>query len=110
MGAMGTMGAARSMSGVLRGVEHGAVEEPFAGARCRDADAELFFGPPGIETRAERLRRESVAKAVCRDCPAILACRTRALEHGEVYGVWGGLGEQERRSQLLRLGRLARSA
>jgi WhiB family redox-sensing transcriptional regulator len=40
----------------------------------------------------------------------MLACRTHALEQGEVYGVWGGLGEQERRTQLARLGRLARSA
>jgi WhiB family redox-sensing transcriptional regulator len=82
----------------------------FEGARCRGADADLFFGPPGIEPRIDRMRRESMAKAMCRDCPAILACRTYALDHGEVYGVWGGLGEQERRMQLVRLGRLASSA
>jgi len=84
--------------------------ERFAGARCRGAEAELFFGPPGMETRAERMRRESTAKAMCRDCPAMLACRTYALEQGVVYGVCGGLGEQERRMQLIRLGRLASSA
>jgi len=87
-----------------------APSDVLAGARCRGADAELFFGPPGIESRIERIRRESAAKAMCRECPAMLACRTYALEQGEVYGVWGGLGEQERRMQLVRLGRLTSSA
>jgi WhiB family transcriptional regulator, redox-sensing transcriptional regulator len=82
----------------------------FADARCHGADAELFFGPPGIEPRGERMRRETAAKAVCRECPAMLACRQYALDQGEVYGVWGGLGEQERRLQLVRLGRIATSA
>ncbi len=93
--------------GVLGVAAHGA---RFEGARCHGADPELFFGPPGIEPRIDRHRRETEAKALCRDCPAMLACRTHALEQGEVYGVWGGLGEQERRTQLARLGRLARSA
>jgi WhiB family transcriptional regulator, redox-sensing transcriptional regulator len=82
----------------------------FADAHCHGADAELFFGPPGIEPRGERMRREMAAKAVCRECPAMLACRQYALDQGEVYGVWGGLGEQERRLQLVRLGRIATSA
>ena len=82
----------------------------FEGARCHGADPELFFGPPGIEPRSDRQRREADAKALCRECPAMLACRDHALRHGEVYGVWGGLGEQERRMQRIRLGRLARSA
>jgi len=88
----------------------GAPADQLAGARCRGADAELFFGPPGSETRGDRLRRETTAKAMCRECPAMLPCRSYALEHGEVYGVWGGLGEQERRMQLVRLGRLIASA
>ena len=82
----------------------------FAGARCHGADSDLFFGPPGIEPRIDRMRRESEAKALCRDCPAILACRQFALDQGEVFGVWGGLGEQVRRLQLIRLGRLASTA
>jgi WhiB family redox-sensing transcriptional regulator len=107
------MGEVRTVVQSGPGVQSGPVAGPgerFSGARCRGADAELFFGPPGMETRVERMRRESTAKAMCRDCPAVLACRTYALEQGEVYGVWGGLGEQERRMQLIRLGRLASSA
>lgn len=76
------------------------------GARCRGADSDLFFGPSGVESRTERMRREAVAKAMCRECPALQACRAYALTHAELYGVWGGMGEQERRTQLLRLGRL----
>jgi WhiB family redox-sensing transcriptional regulator len=101
------MAEASRAQGLLGVAAHGA---RFEGARCHGADPELFFGPPGIEPRMDRLRRETEAKALCRDCPAMLACRTHALERGEVYGVWGGLGEQERRTQLVRLGRLARSA
>jgi WhiB family redox-sensing transcriptional regulator len=82
----------------------------FEGARCHGADAELFFGPPGIEPRTDRQRREARAKALCNECPAMLACRDHALRNVEVYGVWGGLGEQERRMQLARLGRLVHSA
>ncbi len=95
---------------VMHGGPSAGPAERFTGARCRGADAELFFGPPGVETRVDRMRREATAKAMCRDCPALLACRDHALTHGEVYGVWGGLGEQERRMQLVRLGRLASSA
>jgi WhiB family redox-sensing transcriptional regulator len=75
-------------------------------ARCRGADSELFFGPPGIEGRTERLEREAAAKALCRECPVLLECRAYALTHVELYGVWGGLGEQERRTHLARAGRL----
>jgi WhiB family redox-sensing transcriptional regulator len=82
----------------------------FDGARCHGADADLFFGPPGIEPRTDRQRREARAKALCHECPAMLACRDHALRNVEVYGVWGGLGEQERRMQLARLGRLVHSA
>ena len=82
----------------------------FVGARCHGADPDLFFGPPGVETRIDRQRREAEAKALCRECPALVACREHALVNAEVFGVWGGLGEQERRTQLVRLGRLAHSA
>jgi len=76
------------------------------GALCRGVDPDLFFGPSGPETRSERLEREAQAKAICRTCPAIVPCRAFALAELELYGVWGGLSEQERRTQLARSGRL----
>jgi WhiB family transcriptional regulator, redox-sensing transcriptional regulator len=74
-------------------------------AACRDAEPTLFFGPAGHETRSERLEREASAKRLCAGCSALEACRSFALQHAEPYGVWGGLGEQERRVAIARLGR-----
>lgn len=64
-------------------------------ARCRGDEAPLFFGPNRFEPKRERLAREAAAKAICADCPAMTACRDFALSQGELYGVWGGLGELE---------------
>lgn len=69
-------------------------------ARCRDHDAALFFGPNRFEPKHERLAREAAAKEICHACPALVACREHALRTGEAYGVWGGLGEAERRALL----------
>jgi WhiB family transcriptional regulator, redox-sensing transcriptional regulator len=69
-------------------------------ARCREEDATLFFGPNRFEPKRERLAREAAAKAVCRECPALAACRAHALANEELYGVWGGLGENDRRALL----------
>lgn len=71
-----------------------------ASARCQAEDPMLFFGPNRFEPKRERIARESAAKAVCANCPAVAACREHALAHGELYGVWGGLGEADRRSLL----------
>lgn len=76
-------------------------------ARCREADAALFFGPNGFEPKRERLAREAAAKAICRTCPALTVCREYALSQEELYGVWGGLGEADRRSVLERRGIVA---
>lgn len=69
-------------------------------AACRGSDPTLFFGPNRFEPKRERLARESAAKAVCSACPALAPCRAYALSTGELYGVWGGLGEGDRRELL----------
>lgn len=71
-------------------------------ARCRGRDATLFFGPNQFEPKRERLAREAAAKEICRGCPALEACRDFALREGENFGVWGGLGEADRRALLTR--------
>ncbi len=45
-------------------------------------DPELFFAesPDDVEC----------AKALCRGCPARIACLSGAVERGEPWGVWGG--------------------
>jgi len=69
-------------------------------ARCRTADPAIFFGPNRFEPKHERLQREKQAIAICRTCPCILECRAHAVAEGESYGVWGGLGEAERREMI----------
>ena len=78
-------------------------------ALCRGSQGALFFGPHGFEPKRERTIREEEAKNICARCPALVACREHALRHGELYGVWGGLGETERRALLERDGRIAQA-
>lgn len=75
---------------------------------CRGVDSSVFFHPDGELGRA-RAEREMRAKALCRQCPVIVQCRTHALSVGEPYGIWGGLGESER-EMLLKRGGFRRSA
>jgi WhiB family transcriptional regulator, redox-sensing transcriptional regulator len=76
-------------------------------ARCRSHDPTLFFGPNRFEPKRERLAREAEAKAICSTCPCLAACREYALSAGELYGVWGGLGETDRRDLLADRGSIA---
>lgn len=76
-------------------------------ARCRSHDPMLFFGPNRFEPKRERLAREAEAKAICATCPCIQACREHAIETGELYGVWGGLGESDRRDLIADRGGIA---
>ena len=69
-------------------------------ALCRGEESALFFGPNQFEPKRDRLAREAVAKVVCASCPAVGPCRDYALANGELYGVWGGLGEGDRRALL----------
>ncbi|WP_337062787.1 WhiB family transcriptional regulator [Kineococcus sp. G2] len=62
---------------------------------CRDADPELFFHPE-LERGAARQHRDAAALAVCAECPVLRQCREHVLTHREVYGVWGGLTEDQR--------------
>ncbi|GGJ64031.1 WhiB family transcriptional regulator [Streptomyces brasiliensis] len=61
---------------------------------CRGEDPDLFF--PIGETGPSLLQIDT-AKAVCRQCPVVDLCRQWALETHEVYGIWGGTSEADRR-------------
>ncbi|MFF7339979.1 WhiB family transcriptional regulator [Streptomyces sp. NPDC008163] len=64
-------------------------------AACRDADPDLFFP---IGSTGPALVQVEEAKAVCRHCPVQQECLRWALENNQDAGVWGGLGENERRA------------
>jgi WhiB family redox-sensing transcriptional regulator len=49
------------------------------------------------------------AKAVCRRCPVTDECLSWALESGQDAGIWGGMGEDERRALKRRGARAARA-
>jgi len=59
---------------------------------CRDEDPELFFPLPSED--------EAPALAICARCTVREQCLALALAFGERYGVWGGLGEADRRQLL----------
>jgi WhiB family redox-sensing transcriptional regulator len=62
---------------------------------CRTIDPDLWF-PDAPQTGA-------VAKRVCRSCPVIKECLQYALDNNEMYGVWGGMGNSERKSLRRRM-------
>lgn len=68
---------------------------------CLKADEELFYHPEG-ERGDVRIRRAEAAKAVCRTCPFMDACRQYARDTREPYGTWGGESEAERAKFLSR--------
>ncbi len=65
-------------------------------AACLTSDPELFF-PVGSVTSGPGLEQQNRAKEVCARCTVDAACLHYALETGQDTGVWGGLGEDERR-------------
>jgi WhiB family transcriptional regulator, redox-sensing transcriptional regulator len=69
-------------------------------AACAGVPTSIFFPPDHPERRAERERREGLAKAVCATCRVRPQCREYALRMREPHGVWGGLSEDDRRSML----------
>lgn len=58
-------------------------------ANCVGAPSDAFFPDDGQLTPE--------AAALCRRCPVRLECRDYALTNGLIHGIWGGLGENDRR-------------
>lgn len=61
-------------------------------------ESDLFFGTEE-DGREEvgRADREALCKVICFDCPLRRPCLEEAMVNGERYGVWGGMGEGERK-------------
>ncbi|MET7495582.1 WhiB family transcriptional regulator [Streptomyces sp900116325] len=76
-------------------------------AACRDEDPDLFFP---IGSTGPALVQTEEAKAVCGGCAVRELCLEWAMEHGQDSGVWGGLGEAERRALKRRTRRRAQES
>jgi WhiB family redox-sensing transcriptional regulator len=72
-------------------------------AACRD-DGAIFLPPRDTESPRSRRVREQAAKHICAACPVRVPCRDFALRTEGLIGVWGGLGESERRAVRSRTG------
>jgi len=73
-------------------------------AACLEEDPELFFP---IGNTGPALLQIEHAKAVCRRCPVTDTCREWALASRTDDGVWGGLSEDERKTERVRRQRRA---
>jgi WhiB family transcriptional regulator, redox-sensing transcriptional regulator len=62
---------------------------------CAQTDPELFFPEKNTGRGSGK-----EAKAICQRCEVRLECLEGALERRERYGVWGGLGIEQRRAIL----------
>jgi WhiB family redox-sensing transcriptional regulator len=63
-------------------------------AACRTADPELFFPVSSVGPARDDIAE---AKAVCGSCHVRRQCLQFALATHQMYGVWGGTTEEERR-------------
>lgn len=70
-------------------------------AACLGMNPELFFPGRGDTGTLNE------AKRVCRECPVQEQCLEYSFRHHELWGVWGGTSERERR-RLRRQRTLAR--
>lgn len=56
---------------------------------------ELFYGPDVSE--ADKELREKECKSICYTCSYRLPCLEASIRERHEWGVWGGMGESERR-------------
>lgn len=62
-----------------------------AACRTGDVDPAWWFPDRGPVNDGWRARQ------ICATCPVRVECLDYAVETGQRYGIWGGLGEKERR-------------
>ncbi len=70
---------------------------------CRDADPETFFLDYNLRGKAKK-QKEKTAISICNACPVKMHCLEHALNTPEIYGVWGGMTEEERHSIMRKRG------
>lgn len=61
-------------------------------AQCVDMDVRVFY-PPAGNTSAK-------ATKICQFCPVMSECLEYSIQMQELYGVWGGMPERQRRKLI----------
>ena len=61
---------------------------------CSQIDPELFFP----EDKLDAQQKIKVVRPICQSCEFKNPCLEYALKHKDLYGIWGGFTEQERKS------------
>jgi WhiB family redox-sensing transcriptional regulator len=61
-------------------------------AACRNHPTSLFYPPHGVSHA-----QVDAARAICATCSVQEECLTYALDNKEIFGIWGGLSERQRR-------------
>lgn len=65
-------------------------------AACAQSDGDMWFPDEG----QGQSRESRMAKRVCMtSCPVQQLCLDYAIEHNELYGIWGGLGPDARAAE-----------
>ncbi len=77
-------------------------------AACRDVDPNIFFGRPdkyGVDRHDPA--ELALAKSICDRCAVAGDCLAYALDRGaDVYGIWGGSTQEDRRRLVRRIPRV----
>jgi WhiB family transcriptional regulator, redox-sensing transcriptional regulator len=77
-----------------------------AGA-CLSADPELFFP---ISTKGPAEKQIARAKLICARCTVRRECLEFAMDHDQLYGIWGGTTPEDRQRERRRKRRRAAAA
>lgn len=77
----------------------GATPAWFVDAACRGAPTHIWYPHRGDDT--------TEARAICARCPVIAECRDHAIDTRELFGIWGGTAERQRRTLRRALRRIA---
>ena len=77
-----------------------------AGA-CLSADPDLFFP---ISARGPAEQQIAKAKLICAGCAVRLECLEFAMNHDQLFGIWGGTTPEDRQRERRRKRRRAAAA
>lgn len=65
-------------------------------AMCKYYDSEWWFPERERVNSRKRTKEEMLARTICTECSARTECLEYSLQYSGLYGIWAGLGEQER--------------